>query len=121
MQPKILVATEELKRAILTALADPEMVGIMNSAVARSRSINDIIRETGLPHTTAYRKIKWMICHGLLIVEKIVVSEEGKKFSLVKSIFKSIEVRYENHDVAISAERNVDTLHKTAQRIFSLI
>lgn len=112
--------TGELKQSILTVLADKEMVTIMNSSILHPRSIVDIIRETGLPHTTTYRKIKWMISHGILTVEKIVVSKDGKKFSLIRSIFKSIEVRYEYQDVSIQVDRNVDTISKITQRIFSL-
>jgi hypothetical protein len=120
MLAKIPITNEKLKHAILAALADQEMVNIMNSAIIWPKSINDIIRETVIPHTTAYRKIKWMLEYGLLTVDKIVVSKDGKKFSLIKSVFKSIDTSYEYDKVSIVVEHNMNIIQKTAQRIFSL-
>ena len=61
-----------------------------------------------------------MVENGLLVIEKIVVSKDGKKFSLLKSVFKSINIKYEYDRVTVEIEQNVDVLHKVAQRIFSL-
>jgi len=119
-QSRIPINNEKFKQSILTALADVNMVNIMNSAVINPKSINEIIRETDISHTTAYRKVKWMVENGLLVVEKIVVSRDGKKFSLLKSVFKSIDAKYEYDRVTVEIEQNVDVLHKVAQRIFSL-
>ena len=119
-QPKIPINNEKFKQAILTALADKEMVNITNSTIIQSKSINDIIKEIGIPHTTAYRKTRWMLENGLLIVEKIAIGKDGKKFSLLKSVFKTINARYEYDKVTVEVEQNVDTLQKVAQRIFSL-
>jgi hypothetical protein len=38
-------------------MADPEAVSIINSTMNQSKSVSDIIKETNMPHTTAYRKI----------------------------------------------------------------
>ena len=119
-QSKIPINNEKFKQSILTALADRDMVNIMNSAVINSKSITEIIRETDISHTTAYRKAKWMVENGLLVIEKIAVSRDGKKFSLLKSVFKSIDAKYEYDRVTVEIEQNVDVLHKIAQRIFSL-
>ena len=119
-QPRIPINNEKYKESILTALADGDMVNVMNSAVIQPKSITEIIRETDISHTTAYRKAKWMVENGLLVIEKIVVSKDGKKFSLLKSVFKSINIKYEYDRVTVEIEQNVDVLHKIAQRIFSL-
>ena len=119
-QPRIPINNEKYKESILTALADGDMVNVMNSAVIQPKSISDIIKETDISHTTAYRKAKWMVENGLLVIEKIVVSKDGKKFSLLKSVFKSINIKYEYDRVTVEIEQNVDVLNKVAQRIFSL-
>ena len=119
-QPRIPINNEKYKESILTALADGDMVNVMNSAVIQPKSITEIIRETDISHTTAYRKAKWMVENGLLVIEKIVVSKDGKKFSLLKSVFKSINIKYEYDRVTVEIEQNVDVLHKVAQRMFSL-
>lgn len=116
----MLIKGEKLKRAILAALADTELQKILDAAMHQSKSVNQIIRETNLSHTTAYRKIKWLLDEKLLIIDKIEITEDGKKSSLFRTILKSFNVRYEYNNVVIEAEQNFDTLRKITEKFFSL-
>jgi DNA-binding transcriptional ArsR family regulator len=116
----LVLKSEKIKRAVLTALADSEMVKILDAAMYQSKSVIQIVRETGVSHSTAYRKIKWLIEEKLLIVDKIDITEEGKKSSFFRTILKSFNVKYEYNNVAIEAEQNVDTLRKITEKFFSL-
>ncbi len=115
----MIIKSQRAKRAILAALADEEMVKILDSVMNHSKSINDIIRESNIAHTTCYRKTKWLLKEGLIIIDKIVITPEGKKFSLFHSVLKSISVKYENYDVIIDAEQNYDIIKKTMARFYS--
>lgn len=116
----MLVKGEKFKKSILTALADDEMVKIMNCVSYNSKPITDIIKETGIPHTTVYRKINWMLQKGLLIIDKYHITLEGKKFSLIRSVLKSIIVEYQPNNTTIKADYNVDIHEKKAERFYSL-
>ena len=116
----MIIKNEKFKRSIISALADSETVAILNAAMFKSVSMNDIIKETNIPHTTAYRKIKSSLEHGLMITEKIVITNEGKKFSLFRSTIRSADVKYEDGEIIVSAIKNVDLLEKTTERFFSL-
>jgi len=76
--------------------------------------------ETKMPHTTAYRKIKWLVEQDLLVIDRICISGEGKKYSLFHSVFRSIVVKYENIKIIVEAERNIDPVDKLTERFFSL-
>lgn len=115
-----MILDSQKKEAILTALADPEAVSIINSTMNQSKSASDIIRETNVPHTTAYRKIKWLVDEKLLVVDKVLINDEGKKYSLFHSIFRSIIVKYENNKILIDAEQNIEPLNRLTERFFSL-
>ena len=115
-----MILDSQKKKAILTALADPEVVSILNSTMNQSKSVCDIIRETDMPHTTAYRKIKWLVDEKLLVVDKVSINAEGKKYSLFHSVFRSIVVRYENNKILIEAEQNIDSVNRLTERFFSL-
>ncbi len=54
----MIIRSERSKQAILAALADRELQKILDAAMFNSKSISQIIRDTGIPHTTAYRKIR---------------------------------------------------------------
>lgn len=111
---------ERIKSAILTVLADPEMVRIIDSTMNQTKSVYDIIIETKMPHTTAYRKIKWLIDNNLLVIDRISISEEGKRYSLFHSVFRSINVKYENNKIVIEAEQNIDPVNRLTERFFSI-
>ncbi len=116
----ILVMRERFKHAILAALADGEMVKILDCATFRPTSVNEVIRETGISHSTAYRKIKWMLEEGLLFTEKISITEDGKKFSLFRSTLKSILTHYDQGKIIVQVEYNINVIEKMAERLFSL-
>lgn len=117
---KIILENQEIKRAILTSLADPELVKIIDSTMYHSKSVCDIIKETNMPHTTAYRKIKWLVDEKLLVVDKISINDEGKRYSLFHSVFSSITVTYENNKIMINAQQNIDPVDSLTERFFSL-
>jgi ribosome-binding factor A len=116
----MLIKNERMKSAILAALADTELQKILDASMYQSKSVNDIILETNVSHTTAYRKIRWLVEEKLLIVDKIEITEDGKKSSLFRTILKSFNVRYEYNNVVIEAEQNFDTLRKITEKFFSL-
>ncbi len=116
----MMIKSQRVKKAILTALADVEMITILDSVMYNSKSINDIIRESNIAHTTCYRKTNWLLREGLIILDKIVITSEGKKFSLFHSVLKSISVKYENNDVIVEAEQNFDIVKRTMERFYSL-
>ena len=116
----MLVQSQRTKKAILSALADEEMTNILNSIMDNSKSIADITRENNIAHTTCYRKTKWLINEGLVSVDKIVITPEGKKFSLYFSVFKSINVKYESNNVIVEAEQNFDIVKRSMARFYSL-
>ena len=114
------VGREKLRQAILAALADQDIVKIIDCATIRPKSVNDVIRETDIPHSTAYRKIKGMLEEGLLVTEKIEITSDGKKFSLVRSTLKSINIKYERGKTMVQVEYNVNVLEQTAEHLFSI-
>ena len=117
----MIIKSQRIKRALLNALADEEMLKIMNCVIDRSKSFNDIIAEnSSISRTTAFRKIKWLLKEGLIIVDKIVLTPEGKKFSLYHSTLKAINAKYEVDNVTVEAEPNFDIAKKWIEKFFSL-
>ncbi|MFZ0893275.1 MAG: hypothetical protein WAZ77_02115 [Candidatus Nitrosopolaris sp.] len=116
----MIIKSDRLKCAILTALADTDLQKILDAAIYQSKSGNQIIKETNISHTSAYGKIKWLVEEKLLIVDKIEITEEGKKSSLFRTVLKSFNIKYEYNNVVIEGEQNVDRLKKITEKFFSL-
>ena len=117
----MIIKSQRKKNALLTALADEEMVKIMNCVMYHSKSFNDITAENNdIPRTTAFRKIKWLLNQEILIVEKIIITTEGKKFSMYHSTLRAITVKYENNEVIVEAEQNFHIAKRWVAKFFSL-
>lgn len=116
----MIIEREKLKQSILMVLADKEMLRILDCMMEKPASVHDVIRQTDIPHTTTYRKIKWLLDAGLIIVERLEISPEGKKFSLFSSTIKSINAEHKNGKTTVKIEYNLNVEEKTAARFFSL-
>ena len=116
--PRPIVKSHEV-RVVLTALADNEMMKILDSATNQSKSVNEILKETNVTHSTGFRKIKWLLKEGLIILDKIIITPDGKKFSLYYSTLKAISIKYEYTNVIVEAEPNFDIAKKWINKFFS--
>lgn len=114
------ISNEKLKQAILVALADKDMLNILNLAQQKLTSVSDVRQKYDISHTTAYRKINWMLENNLLVVKKMEFTDDGKKFSLFTSVISSIIIKYEQNAVTVEATKNVDVLQNITQKFFSL-
>jgi len=88
--------------------------------MCRAITVNNIIKECNIPHTTAYRKINWMLDKGLLLIDKIEITSDGKKYSLIRSVLKSLLVKYEYDSLIVEAEYDLDAAEKLTERFLSL-
>ena len=111
----MIVRGERLKRAILLALADTELQKIMHAAVYKSKSVSHIIQESNVSHSTAYRKIRWLVGEKLLMVDKIENTQNGRKANLFQTTLKSFNIKYEHNNLLIEAEQNFDTPRKITE------
>jgi CTP-dependent riboflavin kinase len=117
--PRPIVKSHEVG-IVLTALADNEMMNILDSAMNQSKSVNEILKETKISHTTGFRKIKWLLNEGLIMLDKIIITPDGKKFSLYHSTLKCISVKYEDTNFVVEAEPNFAITKKSIMKFFSL-
>lgn len=113
------ITDKKLKCAILSALADEEMVQILNSTKNKAKSVLTIMKLYDISHSTVYRKIKWLLDNGLLIVDKIEITDDGKKFSLLRSTIKTIQINYDD-DITIEIKENVNKIQVAAKQFFSM-
>ena len=86
----------------------------------QSKSANQIMRDSNVSHSPAYRKIRWLVEEKLLIVDKIEITDDGKKSSLFRTVLKSFNVKYEYNNVVIEAEQNFNTLRKITEDFFTI-
>lgn len=117
----MIISNQNIKKAIVAALADEDMMKIMNSVTDESKSIRTIMTERNIAYTTAYRKTKWLLNQSLLVVDRFEITPDGKKSSLVRSALSSIAVKYEQDGtIFVEAEENVNALKKVMRNFLSM-
>ena len=116
----MIIKNNQLKQDILTALADKETVKILNLSMRHPKSVNEIIRESDISYTTVYRKIKWLLDKELLVVDKINITPEGKKYTTFRSVLNYINIIYKQNDIIVEVEENIDIIEKIGGHFFSL-
>jgi len=117
----MIISNQKMKKGILTALADEDMMKILNSVVVQSQSVKYIMSEHKIPYATAYRKTKWLLNQSLLVVDRFEITSDGKKLGMVSSTFKSIAVKYEQDgSIFVEAEENVNAVKKVMKKFLSI-
>ena len=84
------------------------------------KSVIDITREERIPITSAYRKVKELKEYGLLKVDRIVITEDGKKYELVRSAIRSASVQFDDGELSVDVTSNVEADEKMVKRFFTL-
>ncbi len=97
------------------------MIQIIKHATDNPISGNDIIKLCNIPHSTAYRKIKWMLETELLTIKEIKFTNDGKKYTLFQSTIHSINVNMEKGgNMIVTATKNIGAKQFIAKRFLSM-
>ncbi len=102
------ISSPNVRDALLSSLADEYSRKILLTTLYEAKSVEDLSRAQNIPISTCYRRVNEMKELGLLIVEKTVLTEDGKKFELYRSAFRSIKMDFENGELVIDAVLNED-------------
>jgi len=114
------VIEDERKKAVMRALLDDQSRLILISTMLAPKSVIDITREHRIPVTSAYRKVKDLKQSGLLKVQRIVLTEDGKKYELVKSTIRAASVVFDKGSLDVDVTANIEADEKMVKRFFTL-
>jgi len=107
---------ESFYNAVLHSLSDEQIKSIINCTRDTAKSLNDIAKETQISRTTAHRKITFMIKNVLLVVEKFMITPNGKKSKLFRSKLSSIKIKREGNSMFVVMEENPKVMPTTSMR-----
>lgn len=101
-----------LVRCVVAALADEFSRRIISSTVAEGKTVQEISLEQAVPLSTCYRRASELAHKGLLIVERIVVTGEGKRYAVYRSSFRRVEITSNLERMSATADLNPDVAEK---------
>ncbi|MBI4258810.1 MAG: helix-turn-helix transcriptional regulator [Thaumarchaeota archaeon] len=98
------LSDEELKSRLLKALSDENMRRILLSTAHEAKPVSTLSKECSIPLSTAYRYIHDLIEAGLMGIERSVITEDGKRYELYRSLVKSISLNLNGNAVELEVE-----------------
>ncbi len=116
----MLIKDEGAKRSLMKALADEEASKLLTCSTWKAKSVVELMKECNIPHTSAYRLVNELKDKGLLIAERMMISEDGKKYALYRSTFRSINVKFEEGNIQVEATPNRDVFDRAFRLFYSL-
>lgn len=99
-------------QALIQGLADEYSRKILLSAIPKAKSVEDMSRENDIPLSTAYRRVHELLDAQILVVERIIVTPEGKKYELLRSSYRSVTVSFDGGQLKVEALINEDVAEK---------
>ena len=121
LSPKSVEITgAESVRAVARILADEYSRKILASALAEPKSVEDLSKENNIPLSTCYRRMHDMLNEGILVVERIVITPDGKRYELYRSGFSALTMTLESNMMWISGTVNEEVAEKVLSNIFAM-
>jgi DNA-binding Lrp family transcriptional regulator len=99
-------------QALVQGLADEYSRKILLSAIPKAKSVEDMSRENDIPLSTAYRRVHELLDAQIIVVERIIVTPDGKKYELLRSAYRSITVSFDGGEMRVEAIVNEDVAEK---------
>jgi phosphomannomutase len=103
------------KKAILDAVSDETSRRILNSTIREARPAEGIAHEIDVPVSTVYRRVHELAVAGVLFVERIVTTKEGKRYSLYRSAFRGIKATLDEGRLQVWVTLNDYSVGKEAE------
>jgi DNA-binding Lrp family transcriptional regulator len=99
-------------QAIVQGLADEYSRKILLSAIPKAKSVEDMSRENDIPLSTCYRRVHELLDSQILVVEKMIVTPDGKKYELLRSAYRALNVTFDGGVMKVDATVNEDVSEK---------
>jgi predicted transcriptional regulator len=106
------VTDPTMARAILEAMSDDVSRRILSSTTAKGKPVEEISLESNIPPSTTYRRVQDLSEMGLLVVERIVISESGKRCSIFRSAFRSVLAELQAGELHVEVALNEDVAER---------
>ena len=96
----------DVNQKVLEALADAQSRAILFSVIKEGKTAAELAEKHKIPLSSVYKKISDLENLSLIKVEKVIFSDNGKKFKLYKSRISKADVSIRKPEPVISLSPN---------------
>lgn len=113
------IRSAEMSKAFLSALGNESSRRILDSAITCGKTVEQISAEQRLPLSTCYRRVREFMDEGLMILEKMVVTQTGKRYAVYRTSFSRATISFNGGEVSVGIFPNLDIIEKLRRRWLS--
>ena len=99
-------------QAVIQSLADEYSRKILLSTIPSAKSVEDISRENDIPLSTCYRRVHELLDAQIVVIDRMIVTAEGKKYELLRSAYRMVTVSFVNGTMKVDVVINEDVAEK---------
>ena len=96
----------DVNQKVLEALADAQSRTILFSVIRDGKTAADLADEHKIPLSSVYKKISDLEDLSLIKIEKLILSDNGKKFKVYKSRISKADISIRKPEPVISLSPN---------------
>jgi predicted transcriptional regulator len=96
----------DVNQKVLEALADAQSRAILFSVIKEGKTAAELAEEHKIPLSSVYKKISDLEDLSLIKIEKLILSDNGKKFKIYKSRISKADVSIRKPEPIISLSPN---------------
>jgi hypothetical protein len=111
-----IVLGEALAECVVAALSDEFSRRIVSSTVDAGKTVQEMSTERAVPLSTCYRRVRELVDQGLLVIERIVVTGDGKRYAVYRSSFRTIKISSDLELLSATAELNPEVAEKFSRK-----
>ena len=111
-QPWITIENQDLARLILESYGQKEKKLILDAALQKAGTIQDILETCQIPKSSGYRIINELVDDALLAEEGHTMNE-GRKVTLYTALFKNVNMDIQNGSLVVKIMLKENILHES--------
>src|SRR5574342_499147 len=92
----------DVNQKVLEALADAQSRAILFSVIKEGKTVAELAEEHRIPLSSVYKKISDLEDLSLIKIEKLILSDNGKKYKIYKNRISKADVSIRKPEPVIS-------------------
>jgi len=101
-----------LAECVVAALSNEFSRRIIFSTIDEGKTVKKISAEQAIPLSSCYRRARELVNQGLLLIERIVLTGDGKKYAVYRSSFMGVRISSNLETLSATVELNSEVAEK---------
>jgi hypothetical protein len=110
---------DDYRQGVAAALSDSSSRGIIMCTIETARSIEEIASENRIPLSTCYRRIEDLQKQGILVCERIIVTNSGKRLARYRATIRSAQITFDSMGLSINLILNEEAMARMRANLVS--